>query len=258
MLSDAFEGERALRFATHLHCSGSVTDLGDGQYRLTGGQANLIAGIKSGSKGLNDEEKGEIFVQILRSSPSARVAVEEPAWVPAYIYGLNNTGDEDISEGRFPRYKRWRLEATEAVTRGSFLVALSPGAGEVRYVEGAILLPEGGGIRLGYGALQALGAQCDCECLMWDERTQRMTAMGARSLRHGGKQMTFATPVDVEYSTNTEEGSIYAQGTLPPESVSGFDVGSWAAVGDEGWKTHNNYRASFMAEDKARKMEGKA
>ncbi len=42
-----------------------MTDLGDGQYRLTGGQANLIAGIKSGSKGLDDEEKGEIFVQVL-------------------------------------------------------------------------------------------------------------------------------------------------------------------------------------------------
>ncbi len=168
LLSDAFAGERAIRFATHLHCSGSVTELGDGQYRLTGGQANLIAGIKSGSKGLNDEEKGEIFVQVLGSVPSARVVMEEPKWVPAYIYGLNNTGLEDISEGRFPRYKRWRLEATEPVTQGSFLVALSPQNGQVRYAEGMILLPESGGIRLGYGLLTALGVECNCECLMWD------------------------------------------------------------------------------------------
>ena len=29
-----------------------------GLFRLTGGQANLIAGIKDGDKGLNDDEKG--------------------------------------------------------------------------------------------------------------------------------------------------------------------------------------------------------
>jgi hypothetical protein len=51
VISDAFKGERPIRFATHLHCSGSVTELGGHQYRLTGGQANLIAGIKGGSKG---------------------------------------------------------------------------------------------------------------------------------------------------------------------------------------------------------------
>jgi hypothetical protein len=259
VLSDVFEGERAIRFATHLHCSGSVKDLGDGHYRLTGGQANLIAGIKSGSKGMSDEEKGEIFVHVLGTVPSARVVVEEPTWVPGYIYGLNNTGREDISEGRFPRYQRWRLEATETVTQGSFLVALSPRSGQVRYAEGAILLPEGGGIRLGYGALQALGVQCECECLMSDEGTRRITAMGLRSLRHGEAQLTFAAPVDVEYITNTGEGLIYAQGTQPFENRSGFELGLWLPVGNEGWKTHNRNRASFRkTEDKARKMEGKA
>ena len=259
LLSDAFEGERAIRFATHLHCSGSVNELADGQYRLTGGQANLIAGIKSGSKRLNDDEKGEIFVQVLGSVPSARVVVEEPAWVPAYIYGLNNTGDEDISEGRFPRYRRWRLEATEPVKQGSFLFALSPRRGQVRYAEGAILLPEAGGIRLGYGALEAFGLHCDCECVMWDEGTRRITAIGLRSLRQGEGRLTFGTPVDVEYNTNTGEGSIYAQGTLLPGDSTGFELGPWAPVSDEGWKTHNKHRASFRkAADKARKMEGKA
>ena len=245
LISDAFEGERAIRFATHLHCSGSVSELADGQYRLTGGQANLIAGIKSGSKGLDDQEKGEIFVQVLGSVPAARVVVEEPTWVPGYIYGLNNTGLEDISEGRFPRYRRWRLEATAPVAQGSFLFVLSPRLGQVRYAEGAILLPESGGIRLGYGVLKALGVECQCECIMWDETSGRLTAMGLRSLQHGNGALTFAMPVDVEYNTNTGEGAIYAQGTPRPGDSAGFELAPWAPVGDEGWKTHNRNRAPF-------------
>jgi hypothetical protein len=259
LVSDAFEGERAIRFATHLHCSGSVTEFADGQYRLTGGQANLIAGIKSGSKGLSDEEKGEIFVQVLGSVPLARVVVEEPAWVPAYIYGLNNTGLEDISEGRFPRYWRWRLEATEPVTQGSFLVALSPQSGQVRFAEDAVLLPEAGGVRFGYGTLKALGVECKCECLMWDETAGSCTVMGLRSLQHGDHKLTFANPVDVDYSVGAGEGVIYAQGTLPLHDSCGFALSDWCPVGDEGWKTHNTHRASFRkALDKREKVGDKA
>ncbi len=245
LLSDAFEGERAIRFATHLHCSGSVQDLGDGQYRLTGGQANLIAGIKSGSKGLDDAENGMIFVQILRSQTTTRVVVEEPTWVPAYIYGLNNTGLEDISEARYPRYQRWRLEATEPVAQGSFLFVLSPQRGQVRFAEGAIHLPEGGGIQLGYGVLRALGLEFECECLMWDQVTRRITAMGLRSLSHGDGRLAFAVPIDVEYSTDTGEGVLYAQGALLAVDSRGFEIGPWSPVGDERWKTHNNFRAPF-------------
>ena len=259
LLSDAFEGGRGIRFATHLHCSGSVTELADGQYRLTGGQANLIAGIKSGSKGLDDQEKGEIFVQVLGSVPASRVVMEEPTWVPGYIYGLNNTGLEDIREGRFPRYRRWRLEAIEPVTQGSFLFALSPRRGQVRYAEGAVLLPESGGIRLGYGLLKALGVECECECLMWDEARGRLTAMGLRLLRHGNSRLSFATPVDVEYSTITGEGTIYAQGSLRPGDSTGFELRPWEPVGDEDWKTHNTNRAPFRkAHDKAGKVGGRA
>jgi len=245
LLSDAFAGERAIRFATHLHCPGSVEELGDGLYRLTGGQANLIAGIKSGSKGLDDGEKGEIFVQVFGTATSARVVVEEPTWVPAYIYGLNNTGLEDISEGRFPRYRRWRLEAAEPVANGSFLVALSPRRGQVGFSEGEMKLPGAGGIRFGFGVLKALDVECECECLMWDEATRCVTAVGLRSLRHGGGQLSFAAPVDVEYSTSAGTGTVYAQGRLRPERESGFELGTWGPVGDEGWKTHNPNRASF-------------
>lgn len=244
VLSDAFGGDRAIRFATHLHCSGSVNHLGNGEYRLTGGQANLIAGIKSGSKGLSDDETGEIFVQVLGSEPSSRVVVEEPAWVPGYIYGLNNTGQEDISEGRFPRYQRWRLEATQPVTQGSFLVALSPQRGQVRYSEGVIVLPDSGRVRLGPGVLKALGVECSCECLIWDQITRCVTAMGLQSLRHGHSELTFTVPVDLEYSTDSGEGSIYGQETLLPNN-SGFELGPWVPIGDEAWKTHNQQRASF-------------
>jgi hypothetical protein len=245
ILSDAFEGERAIRFATHLHCSGSVKDMGSGQYRLTGGQANLIAGIKGGGKGLDDEERGELFVQVFATAPAARVVVEEPTWVPGYIYGLNNTGQEEISEGRFPRYQRWRLEAREPVMQGSFLVALSPKSGQVRYAEDTIVLPDSGGIRFGPGVLNAIGIQCKCECILWDETSGLLTAIGLRSLRHGNAELTFVTPVDVEYSTKTEEGTIFAQGALPPENNRGFEVGPWLPVGDEGWRTHNRHRASI-------------
>jgi len=259
ILSDTFNGERAIRFATHLHCSGSVKDLGNDQYRLTGGQANLIAGIKGGSKGLSDEEKGEIFVQILDSTPSARVVVEEPAWVPAYIYGLNNTGKEDIREGRFPRYRRWRLEATEPVTHGAFLVALSQRQEDVRQAEGAMLLPEGGGVRFGFGVLQALGLEVHCECVLWDATSGSIVALGALSLREEKSKLSFAAMIDISYSVKTREGTIYAPGPLSPEESSGFELDRFSPVGDEGWKTHNQYRASFRNTGGVQaKIEGKA
>jgi hypothetical protein len=259
LLSDAFVGDRPISFATHLHCSGTVTDLGEGQYRLTGGQANLIAGIKSGSKGLDDGEKGEIFVEVLESAPSTRVVVEEPTWVPAYIYGLNNTGREDFSEGRFPRYRRWRLEATEPVAESRFVLALSPERNQLRYSDGAVLLPGGAGIWLGSGTMRALGVECSCECLLWDEAARRITAIGLRSLSHGESKLSFASPVDVEYSTASGEGIAFAQGNRKPETIVGFSVAPWGPVGDDAWRTDSRHRASFkIAWDKFRKVENRA
>jgi hypothetical protein len=245
LLSDAFRSERPIRFATHLHCSGSVKEMGQSQYRLTGGQANLIAGIKSGSKGLSDDEKGELFVQILQDMPSSRVVVEEPAWVPAYIYGLNNTGQEDISEGRFPRYRRWRLEATDRVMEGSFLIAINPRRDPIRCAKGAMILPEAGGVHFGKGGTTACGVRCESECLLWDEDTRRIAAIGLRSLRHGDDEILFAVPVEVVYHADTGKGTIYAQGE--PETVSkhGFAIGTGQAIADEGWKTQNPMRASL-------------
>lgn len=237
VLSDAFLGERPIRFATHLHCSGSVAELSNREYRLTGGQANLIAGIKGGGKGLDDAEKGEIFALVLDSAPSTRIVVEEPSWVPAYIYGLNYTGKEDIREGRFPRYQRWRLEASEPVTRGRFLVALTPTRGQVQQREGAILLPDGGGLEFGYATLQALDVECDCECLLWDNAAKRITAMGMRRLRWGGGEMVFGGRIDAELDVASGAGTAYAQGAEKMELICGFEVGPWERLKEDDWKT---------------------
>jgi hypothetical protein len=158
---------------------------------------------------------------------------------------LNNTGKEDIRDGRFPRYQRWRLEAGEITTQSSFLIALSPKPDQVRYTDGAILLPDGGGIRLGYGTLQALGVECECECLMWDETGGQITTLGLRSMQRGEGRLSFGTPLDVDFNTKTGEGVLYAQGALQPVEARGFDVGPWTPVTSEAWMTHNTYRAPF-------------
>ena len=107
--------------------------------------------------------------------------------------------------------------------------------------------------------LKVLGAKCQCECLMWDEPSGRLTAVGLRSLQHGNGHLTFASPVDIQYNTITGEGAIYAQGTLRPTDTAGFEFGPWVPVGDQGWKTHNKHRATFRkAQDKAGKVGGKA
>jgi hypothetical protein len=259
LLSDAFEAARAIRFATHLHCSGSVTETADSQYRLTGGQANLIAGIKGGSKGLSDEEKGEIFVQVLNCSTPTRVVVEEPTWVPGYIYGLNNTGLEEIGDGRFPRYRRWRLEASQPVSMAAFLLALSPQPAQARYADGALTLPDGGGIRLGYGTLEALGVVCEAECLLWDEQSRRVTAMGARSLRLGTCRLAFDVPVDLEYSVDDGRGTVYSPADFGQLESAGFNCDTSRPVAEDGWKTIASYRALFQKTKKqSQAIGGKA
>ncbi len=245
VISDAFKGERPIRFATHLHCSGSVTDLGGQQYRLTGGQANLIAGIKGGGKGLDDAERGEIFVQILARPDSARVVVEEPHWVPGYIYGLNNTGQEDISEGRFPRYRRWRLEVAEPVPAGRFLLALGPHSGKIGDVEGDVQLPQGGRIRFGDSGMAALGIECDGECLLWDERSRQIMAMGLRRLRHGKDDLAFSVPVDATYSADRGSGTIYSKGLPKRERSFGFQLETTTHIGEESWKTLQTHSTMF-------------
>ena len=158
VVADAFSADCALQFATHLHCAGSAKEVEPALYRLTGGQADLIAGIKGGSKGLGNEERGEIYVQVLRQSTATRVVIEEPSWIPGYIYGLNYTGQEELKDGKFPHYTRWRLEALERARQGELVIALSPDLRTVKVAEEAILIPNGG---LLLGAGQAHSAGCD-------------------------------------------------------------------------------------------------
>ena len=166
------------------------------------------------------------------------------------------TLDKNISEGRFPRYQRWRLEASEPVTQASFLVAISPRRDQVQSAEDAILLPQGGGIRLGPSLRSALGVECECECLLWDATSHCITAMGLRSLRHNAHQLAFDTPVDIEYNTVTGEGKIYAQGVLQPQHMLGYSIRHWRPVAEQGWKTHNSHRASFVKSDNSSRKEG--
>ena len=245
LVSDGFSGDRTVRFATHLHSSGSVTELSEVSYRLSGGQANLMAGMKGGNKGLDDAERGELFVQVLKTSSSARVVIEEPTWVPGYIYGLNNTGKEDMSEGRFPRYRRWRLAADEAVTHGSFLLALGLHPDAAQLVEDVIRFREGGHVRFGYAKVAALGVECLCECLLWDQTTHRMMAMGVRRMQHGPAVMDFSFPVDMTYSCDNEEGVLYTQSVPACELMEEFKLDPWVPIGEEGWKTLNTHRAVF-------------
>jgi hypothetical protein len=245
LVSDSFRGARPIRFATHLHCSGSISELGEGNYRLTGGQANLIAGIKGGEKGLSDEEKGEIFVQVMQTSSATRVVAEEPSWIPGYIYGLNHTGKEDMREGRFPRYQRWRLEATSLVTEGSFLFALMPAPGQVVFAGSSILLPGQGGLRLGSQTSQSLGVEAACECLLWDEAAHRVVAMGLSRLQHQAAFLQFSSAIDAEYCAETGRGTLYAPGHPEPEAMHGFALDPWVTIARESSKTNNRFCASF-------------
>ena len=247
VLADSFRSKRALKFATHLHCSGSASEFGDSVYRLTGGQADLIAGIKGGSKGLGNEDRGELYVRTLRSSCETKVLIEEPAWIPGYIYGLNYTGLEEMKDGRYPRYSRWRLEAVNRVRSGELVVAISPGAEAVKCSGERIQFVKGG-MFLGQGNHSALGVSCECECLVWDEVLQRVSGIGVTSLRHGDAQIEFEIAVDLEYQTQEQAGTAYAVSTCLL-GVRGFTASGWREVGEDSGKTHGQMRADFFAVD---------
>jgi hypothetical protein len=158
---------------------------------------------------------------------------------------LNNTGKEELNDGRFPRYQRWRLEAGEPVTHGSFLIALGLHYGEAQYHHGAVHLPSGGHIHLGGAGAAVLGVECDCDCLLWDDEAQRLTAIGLRRLRHGSSELTFSLPVDMTYKPNEGDGTLYAQESADPTKAVGFQVWPWAPIGEECWKTLNTLRTVF-------------
>lgn len=241
VIADSFAAGHDLQFATHLHCSGSAKDVGSSVYRLSGGQADLIAGIKGGSKALGNEEKGELYVEVLGASAECRVVLEEPTWIPGYIYGLNYTGREEMSDGRFPRYTRWRLEMVERERAGEFLFALAPKPGMVSRKDQGILLP-GAGMELGRGEHTALGVTCECECLLWEDGPARLTALGVTRLLHDGRSASFEPPADLEYGVTTGIGELFAA-SAPRVMLDGFEVGAWDAEGSD--RAHGALHAAF-------------
>lgn len=147
----------------------------------------------------------------------------------------------------------------EAVDSGAFFFALSPERNQIRYADGAVLLPGCAGVRMGSETLHALGVECNCECLMWDEAARRVTAIGLRSIQHGENQLSFAIPVDLEYSTASGQGVVFAQGAERPLATKGFDVTAWTRVTEDAWKTDCRYQAQVkMAWDKFGKVENQA
>ncbi|MHB9133466.1 MAG: hypothetical protein ACYDBB_20565 [Armatimonadota bacterium] len=236
LLYDLFEGAQSLRFSTHLHCAGSVTELGPDRYRLTGGQARTIAApgrsASTMDSKLTDDEQGEIFIDILKSETPHQVMVEEPTWCPPYIYGLNNTGKERIEDARFPRYKRWRLEAGGEVARGSFLFSLSADAGAVSLrADGGVALPQGGIAYFAGGtSISVLGCTCSVEAAVADEPARQLVLLGVRQVTLRGGEMRFTVPVDIEVdlSAGTPHGTLFSPVQDPGMQASGVQLGEIA------------------------------
>ncbi len=247
VIADSFEGAKPIRFATHLHCSGSVKELGPNSYRLTGGQANLIAGIKGGSKGLGDEENGEIFITLLDRRNDCRVLVEEPQWIPGYIYGLNDGRNVDVKKAKFPHYRRWRWEITQPVTSGSFLFALTSEAGEVTQHQERIRLPGQAWLQLTAGKpVQAMGCRTVAEAILVDESAGCLMLLGASELAAGSRKMQFAVPVDVELQIAGDmvRGLCYAPTADAVTTAAGFDVRK-SQYGEYNPRSHCAYSMRF-------------
>ena len=249
LIADSFSGTRAIPFATHLHCAGSVTQLSDTRFRMTGGQANRIAGIKGGSKQLDDTERGEIVVEVLRADPDTTAVIEEPSWIPGYIYGLNYTGHEQLAEARFPRYKRWRLATSANTHQASFLYAVRTQETTVR-VEGEAVLLDKGSLSFGPAMHTAHEAQMESEAMLWDEGTHTITGIGVRSFKHGSNTMVFSDTVDLMYSVATQSGIAFAETAQAPQMQHGFVLEPWSACSDEAWRTAASFQAAFTTEIK--------
>ncbi len=196
-------------------------------YRLTGGQANLIAGTKEGDKGMSNEEKGELFVTVLEAPAGHCVSIQEPPWIPSYIYGINDRKNTDPSKAKYPHYRRWRLEVGTPVTSGSFLCALTTRPGTVTQKREYVSLPEQAWANFPAGkVVNTLGCQCVAEAVMVDEAAGCVVLAGASSIVRGNRRLQFAVPVDVEFSVAAERvwGVFYSPAAAGPLAQAGFAV----------------------------------
>jgi len=231
LVHDSWASAEPLKVGTHLHCSGRVTETSPGCYRLTGGQANTIAGIKYGSVGLDDDERGEIYLQVLEVSDDWRVHVEEPLWIPGYIYGVNESGKPNgrLEDARYPKLQRWRLELKQRVQKGHILYALTSGNEDLAMESGRVGLLEGATYDLA-GEVTGERWSCSAEAVVQDRESGQVMAIGVSRWTAEKRQMTFRVPVDICCDLETMSGVIHSPGVDPIKAFSGFQIGAPAEV----------------------------
>jgi hypothetical protein len=226
VIADSFQSRKPLQFSTHLHCSGSAREIDKSTFRLTGGQANLIAGIKGGSKGLSDDEAGEIFVQVLETSMPHRIRTEEPHWFPSYIYGVNSGAEEKREDARFPRLTRWRLEGQDRISQGQFVFALTPEPEMVSMQNDWMNL---GGTRYSLnpdGSIELPNGSCIAEAVIIDDNAKRSLLLGATTLNFQDAKIEFNIPVDIQFSfaDAVGQGNIYSPSAQPVLLTEGINI----------------------------------
>lgn len=240
-VSDSFSGRKPLRYGTHLHCSGSVTQPEENVFRLTGGQANRIAGIKFGDMGLSDEEHSELFATVLSASAAHSTTVEEASWFPNYIYGLNGGGNRQMEKARFPHYQRWRFALGEETAAGSLRYALHPKESlDVEFRDELMAMPNGEEIHLdGLRDRRIMECLCTAEAAVADINRHRLLLFGATSLTtSAGASLAFHMPVDLDLDLGREGPSrIFSPIQSPLSKTSSLVIEAFQT-------THNHPRSS--------------
>jgi len=225
LVHDAWESADPLKVGTHLHCSGKVHEEGPGCYRLTGGQANAIAGIKGGDKGLTNDERGDVRVQVLDVSEAWHVQVEEPVWFPAYIYGLNGVAGQRFEDACYPKLQQWRLALNERARSGHIFFALTTGNENIGMKNGQAILPEGVIYHLNQD-VTGDNWNCTAEAVVDDQELGQVMAIGVTRWAGGSSEIVFRVPVDICCNLEDMTGTIHSPTADAIHSVSGFEIGA--------------------------------
>lgn len=223
LIRDVWASSAPLRVGTHLNCSGSITEESPGCHRLTGGQANTIAGLKFGDLGMSDDERGEIFSQVVDTSAPWRVHIGEPTWIPAYIYGMNGEAGQSLTTARYPRLRRWRLELAERVQQGHIIFALSAERERVSLRGRQAHLPGDAVFHLD-GKASGSGWECEAEAVAHDKIANQVMGLGVTRWAAGGKEVVFCVPVDIRWDAKEQAGVIHSPTLEPVDRASGFQV----------------------------------
>ncbi|HWL54014.1 MAG TPA: hypothetical protein VNQ90_16350 [Chthoniobacteraceae bacterium] len=249
VVEDFFESRVPLRFSTHLHCPGSIDPLSDRLWRLTGGQANRIAGIKHGDAGLNDDEGEALFVRLLESSHPQEVRIFEPSWFPSYIYGINGRAGQRLEEARYPRIQRWMLAAREPAASGRFLFSLALDGEAVTLRDGAVQLAGNARYYPAGGAeVPFEGGCCRADAVVIDEDRGEWLGFGVQSFSLEGMELEFADQVDlaIRRSEGSCSGTVYAPSADPLRRACGVEIGPFRRSVDR-TRSFTGWEASFTA-----------